>query len=104
MAVFPRVIRAARLHRAIIAAINRGIEHRRASDNAESMYQSHRIWQSNGSAAHLARFVEPPGGAGSIAALPLRKQFPPVPPACFCNQLTANPVIAKSDKQRLLPT
>jgi hypothetical protein len=38
------------------------------------MGQSHRIWQSKGSAAHVARFVEPPGGAGSIAGLPLRKQ------------------------------
>src|SRR5271156_6321125 len=39
------------------------------------MDQSHRIWQSDGSAAHVARFVEPPGGAGSIAGLPLRKQI-----------------------------
>ena len=38
------------------------------------MDQSHRIWQSNGSAAHVARFVEPPGGAGSIAGLSLSKQ------------------------------
>ena len=38
------------------------------------MYQSRRIWQSNGSAAHLARFVEPAGGAGCIAGLPLREQ------------------------------
>jgi hypothetical protein len=38
------------------------------------MDQSHRIWQSNGSAAHVARFVEPPVRAGSIARLPLRKQ------------------------------
>src|ERR1700759_5308632 len=45
-----------------------------ASQNSAVMEQSHRIWQSNGSAAHVARFVEPPGGAGSIAGLPLRKQ------------------------------
>jgi hypothetical protein len=38
------------------------------------MDQSHRIWQSNGSVAHVARFVEPPDGGGSIAGLPLRKQ------------------------------
>jgi hypothetical protein len=36
--------------------------------------QCHRAWQSNGSAAHVARFVEPPGGAGSIAGQALRKQ------------------------------
>jgi hypothetical protein len=39
------------------------------------MDQSHRIWQSNGSAAHVARFVEPLDGAGGIAGLPLRKQL-----------------------------
>jgi len=38
------------------------------------MDQSHRIWLSNGSVAHVARFVEPPDWAGSIAGLPLRKQ------------------------------
>src|SRR5580704_14018855 len=32
------------------------------------MDQSHRIWQSNGSAAHVARFVEPP--VKGPAALP----------------------------------
>jgi hypothetical protein len=38
------------------------------------MDQSHRIWQSSGSAAHVARLVEPPVGAGSIAGLPVRNQ------------------------------
>jgi len=38
------------------------------------MYQPRRIWQSNGSTVHVARFVEPPGGAASLAGLPLRKQ------------------------------
>jgi hypothetical protein len=38
------------------------------------MYQSRRIWQSNVSAAHVAGFVEPPAGAGSLAGLPLRKE------------------------------
>jgi len=38
------------------------------------MDESHRIWQSAGSGAQLARFVKPPVGAGSIAGLPLRKQ------------------------------
>jgi hypothetical protein len=38
------------------------------------MDQSHRIWQCNGSAAHVARFVEPPVKAGSIATPPFREQ------------------------------
>jgi hypothetical protein len=38
-----------------------------ASQISAIMDQSHRIWQSNGAAAHLAPFLEPPGGAGSIA-------------------------------------
>jgi len=38
------------------------------------MDQSHRIWQSNGSAANVARLVESPGEASSIAGLSLRKQ------------------------------
>jgi hypothetical protein len=40
------------------------------------MDQSHRIWQSNGSAAHMARFVPPPVRAGSIARLPFAKRSP----------------------------
>src|SRR5580704_3770140 len=38
------------------------------------MDESHRIWQSTGSGAQVARFVKPPVGAGSIAGLPVRKQ------------------------------
>jgi hypothetical protein len=47
--------------------------HTAASQISAVMDQSHRIWQSNGSAANVARIVEPPGGASSIAGLPLRK-------------------------------
>jgi hypothetical protein len=45
-----------------------------ASQISEVIDQSHRIWQSNSSAAHVARFVEPPGAAGSIAGLRHRKR------------------------------
>jgi len=44
------------------------------SQISEVMDESHRIWQSIGSRAQVARFVKPPVGAGSIAGLPLRKQ------------------------------
>ena len=46
-------------------------EIRAASQISAVMDQSHRIWQSNGSAANVARFVEPPARAGSIATGPL---------------------------------
>ena len=45
-----------------------------ASQISAIMDHSHRIWQSNGSVTHVARFVELPDGAGSIAGLPLREQ------------------------------
>jgi len=33
------------------------------------MYQPRRMWRSNGSAAHVAGFMEPPGGAGRLGVL-----------------------------------
>src|SRR5271155_5725892 len=67
------------------------------------MYQSHRIWQSNGSAAHVARFVEPPGGAVALPDCPFANRSPSAAPGCFCSQITANAVIAKSEIRGLLP-
>ena len=70
-----------------------------ASQISEVMDQSHRIWRSNGSAAHGARFVEPPVRAGSIARLPPSQTGRPTSSGCFCSQITANAVIAKSEIQ-----
>jgi hypothetical protein len=71
-----------------------------ASQISEVMVQSHRIWQSNSSAAHVARFMEPPGGGGGTAGLP----FANGPPsallavfAVFCSETSA-----KSDMVRVL--
>jgi hypothetical protein len=72
-----------------------------ASQISAVMDQSHRIWQSNGSAAHVARFVWNrrlgPAALPQVA-LDLFWMF-----GCFCSQVTANSVIAKSEIQGILP-
>src|SRR3954468_11994734 len=47
------------------------------------MDQSHRIRQSNGSAAHVARLVEPSDWGGSIAGLPFPNRPPSASLGCF---------------------
>jgi hypothetical protein len=74
-----------------------------ASQISEVIDQSHRIWQSNGPAAHVSRFAEPLGGAGSIAGRALRKWSFSAIPGCYCSQITANSVIAKSGIRRFPP-
>ena len=63
------------------------------SQISEVMDQSHRIWQSNSSAAHLARFVEPPGGAGGICRTASSQTGSPRPLlavfAVLCSQTSA---------------
>jgi hypothetical protein len=66
-----------------------------ASQISAVMDQSHRFWQSNGSATDVARLVEPPVGAGSIAGLPFRKQVALGRAWLFLQQIIASSVIAE---------
>jgi hypothetical protein len=67
------------------------------------VYQSHRIWQSNGSAAHVGPVRGTTGWrAVALSDCPSQTGSPSAAPGCFCSQITANAVIARSEIRGLI--
>jgi hypothetical protein len=73
-----------------------------ASQISKVIDESHRIWQSAGSGAQLARFVTPPVRAAALPDCPFANRSSSTDPGCFCSQITANAVVAKSEIRGLL--
>ena len=86
MAVLPEVIRAGCLHRPIIAAINRGIEHRRASGNVavSPKLAAQQVDSPSGSVRGITR------AAGSMPDERSGNSAPSATPSCFCCFLQRN--------------